>query len=638
MKLALRIIAILSFIGAIVWLIVDPGFEPLLAFLAGVTSLITSYVIDKPQNETETLDQRNRRIMLNHVEEFWVKGILEKSLYGAALLDLGIKEDPDTLNYPWTIKRESTQESLPLGKPMLEIFQEIGLGRSLLILGAPGSGKTTMLLELTRQLIERARQDDTEPIPVVFNLASWTDKQSLAEWLASELNAIYSIPKKMAPEWVTGNGMLLLLDGLDEVQQDSRDKCVSAINHFRKEHGLTSVAVCNRSQDYSELNTRLAFDGAIELQPLNQRQVKAYFKRFGERLTGIKQVLKKDTALNEMAETPLFLSIMTLAYQNKQGSEILVFQDVYTQRKLLFSTYVNRMFDRPGRSQAGQFNKRDTLHWISWLAIRMINHNHVSFLIDHITPNWLTKDERERQPFNRLKMITWMIVILMSGIMGGLIGGLGSMLIFGLISKLIGGLMGGMIGGLIGSLIDSTKVMGNLFRWSRKAIKPGATFGLIFGLIFGLMAGLMFQQIIVLILIGGLFFGWIILMKNSRLWYKHFNKSVLMFGLISGLMVGQIFWQSDIQSFGLIFFVGLFVGLIFAGAFSSRAPFRYYTLRWLLARYNYLPSPFWKLVPFLDYCVDLIFLRRVGGGYIFVHRMLMEHFAEMYNESEQTYS
>jgi hypothetical protein len=41
----------------------------------------------------------------------------------------------------------------------------------------------------------------------------------------------------------------------------------------------------------------------------------------------------------------------------------------------------------------------------------------------------------------------------------------------------------------------------------------------------------------------------------------------------------------------------------------------------------------WRLVPFLDHCVDLIFLRRVGGGYIFVHRLLMEHFAEMYVET-----
>jgi type I restriction-modification system DNA methylase subunit len=28
--------------------------------------------------------------------------------------------------------------------------------------------------------------------------------------------------------------------------------------------------------------------------------------------------------------------------------------------------------------------------------------------------------------------------------------------------------------------------------------------------------------------------------------------------------------------------------------------------------------------------MDRIFLRRVGGGYIFVHRLLMEHFAAMY--------
>lgn len=30
----------------------------------------------------------------------------------------------------------------------------------------------------------------------------------------------------------------------------------------------------------------------------------------------------------------------------------------------------------------------------------------------------------------------------------------------------------------------------------------------------------------------------------------------------------------------------------------------------------------------------LIFLLRVGGGYIFIHRLLMEHFAEMYVEGK----
>ena len=56
----------------------------------------------------------------------------------------------------------------------------------------------------------------------------------------------------------------------------------------------------------------------------------------------------------------------------------------------------------------------------------------------------------------------------------------------------------------------------------------------------------------------------------------------------------------------------------------------HYTLRWLLYRNGSLP--FRDLIPFLDYCVERIFLRRVGGGYIFVHRLLMEHFASLYSE------
>ena len=120
----------------------------------------------------EQLEQRNRRVMLDHVENFWVKGVLEKSLHGAALLELGVREDPGALRYPWTVKRESSDEPLPPGKSMLEIFREIGMGRSLLVLGAPGAGKTTMLLQLARGLLERARADGAEPIPVVFHLAS----------------------------------------------------------------------------------------------------------------------------------------------------------------------------------------------------------------------------------------------------------------------------------------------------------------------------------------------------------------------------------------------------------------------------------------------------------------------------------
>ena len=39
-------------------------------------------------------------------------------------------------------------------------------------------------------------------------------------------------------------------------------------------------------------------------------------------------------------------------------------------------------------------------------------------------------------------------------------------------------------------------------------------------------------------------------------------------------------------------------------------------------------TPF-KFIPFLDYCAKLILLKKVGGGYIFIHRMLLEYFAKL---------
>lgn len=52
---------------------------------------------------------------------------------------------------------------------------------SLLILGQPGSGTTTTLLTLARELITRAAGSPVQPLPVVFNLSSWAGpEQSLA--------------------------------------------------------------------------------------------------------------------------------------------------------------------------------------------------------------------------------------------------------------------------------------------------------------------------------------------------------------------------------------------------------------------------------------------------------------------------
>ena len=46
----------------------------------------------------------------------------------------------------------------------------------------------------------------------------------------------------------------------------------------------------------------------------------------------------------------------------------------------------------------------------------------------------------------------------------------------------------------------------------------------------------------------------------------------------------------------------------------------------------------WNVVPFLDYATERIFLRKVGGGYIFVHRLLLEYFASLKQNETSTSS
>ena len=64
-------------------------------------------------------------------------------------------------------------------------------------------------------------------------------------------------------------------------------------------------------------------------------------------------------------------------------------------------------------------------------------------------------------------------------------------------------------------------------------------------------------------------------------------------------------------------------GLVFGG---GKAWLQHFTLRLILYSQDCIPLNY---VRFLDYATEHIFVQKVGGSYIFVHRMLLEHFAQM---------
>jgi hypothetical protein len=169
------------------------------------------------------------------------------------------------------------------------------------------------------------------------------------------------------------------------------------------------------------------------------------------------------------------------------------------------------------------------------------------------------------------ELLEWLIFRLIGGPIGGLIGGL------------VGGLVGGLAGGLVGGFSTSPQLSGRSrflpHEGYRRSMRHGLTGGLFIGLLIGLVAGL----------VGGLNFGLV---------------GGLIFGLIGGLVGGVLF--------GMVFGLGAII--------------QYNTLRFWLQQSDLFP---WRAVDFLKDVQTRYLLVRVGGGYQFAHRLLLDYFANL---------
>jgi DNA polymerase III delta subunit len=393
--------------------------------------------------------------LLNKINNFWIKKVLESSLQNQFRIELGLEEQFDAIALPCQMAWETAEQHrriLPRGTRVIDKFDELGTGRTLLILGEPGSGKTTALLELARDLLMDAQSEVTLPIPVVLNLSSWgmnPRTKTLVQWLVEELDKQYQVPQIQGKTWVEQQKLLLLLDGLDEVKVTQRERCLKAINDFIQAQGCTEMVVCSRFHDYHDLSEKLRCQAAIYLQPLTPEHIHSYFEQAGSELANLKTLWQDDDTLQELATNPLMLNIMMIAYQGLSVTDLPQMNSLVERRRHLFDAYITRMFNRRGVSQI--YSKERSLHWLTVLAQQMLQESQTIFLIERMQPStWLKPDAQ---------YLTYNVEV---RLLVGFIGGLASSLHFStqvtdesmkLLLLLLPGIVAGVAAGITSTII-----------------------------------------------------------------------------------------------------------------------------------------------------------------------------------------
>ena len=615
---------------------------------------------------------KQRETLLNKVEEFWIEGFLKPSLYFNTAVDINIDRPSGQILRPiddLEVLPFDIDESYNVLQKT-DITEQISDGKTLLILGEPGSGKTIALLQLAAKLIEHTRQNTKRQIPVVFNLSSWEETRlSIEEWLIEELKDKYQVPKAWSVPWIKEQQLTLLLDGLDEVKENHRNACVRAINKFiADDHLETEIVVCSRVKDYETLVERLLLSSAICIQPLSEQQLLDFLENADDSLLGLKTVIEQDQEIAEFAQSPLILNMMTWTYQNWSEKECQMQFRIAKDREFnLFESYIEKSLQR--EDVLKKYPKEKILYWLSWLGKVMIKESKIIFLIEKLQPTLLTNKHE--------KLFFVAKNFLMGGLPLGLIGGLTLGVIeglkLGLTSELelIEGLISfGFSGLVIGGLLSSQAKKIRLFdkvTWSLEKVGKRTrndSFSAHIGayLVFGYFLAIIFMShelildthivlvIPLLSVIWGLSLygstalsflieflneGFIITevqqrisanqgIKNSWNTSLIIGKFNFLFCLLISTFISIIFMSPKILLFGLG--LGIISGYISGLKNGGGTCIQHFNLRQILHRQGHIP---WNYASFLYYAFELRLMKKVGGGYIFYHRMLMEHFANM---------
>ncbi|RSS80080.1 NACHT domain-containing NTPase [Streptomyces sp. WAC06614] len=271
-----------------------------------------------------------------------------------------------------------------------------GKSDELVVLGKPGMGKTTQLARLAHRLAVEALEgpDDREPlhVPVYLRLDTYRG-EPMEEWLVAAMSEQYrGVSGVLVRTWLSEHRLLPVLDGLDEVPEGDRRRCVTELRRLRRSCPGTAVGCRTDEADLRRLAEALRALRYVEIEPPSERDVEEFLEADRDALADVRAALEQHPDLWPLFRSPMMLNFIRLTYRNRPADDLHQKGSLEERRSRIFDAYTRECLrrDRPRPDGAPE----RTLTWLTSLARTLTARKEHVLYLDRLDLTWLSPREQ----------------------------------------------------------------------------------------------------------------------------------------------------------------------------------------------------------------------------------------------------
>ncbi|MCP2730589.1 NACHT domain-containing protein [Limnofasciculus baicalensis] len=197
----------------------------------------------------------------------------------------------------------------------------------LMVLGAPGSGKSTFLRKMGLEALKGKEGNfGHQSIPVFIELKRFKPSESnIQNCITNEFQSCgFPQPEELIEKLLKQGKLLILLDGLDEVPSKHLNPVIEQIQKFVEKYKQNRFITSCRTAAYHQQFTIFK---NVEIADFDDSQIREFiynwFQSDEDKESGtadiIWQKFQDNSAMKELAKTPLLLTFLCLVYDRSQS-------------------------------------------------------------------------------------------------------------------------------------------------------------------------------------------------------------------------------------------------------------------------------------------------------------------------------